>query len=48
MPVLKSTAEQFEMLNLDKTEDWVSNSVLSQAPVDLDASLDEWERFKAA
>jgi len=42
------TAEQFEMLNLDKTDEWVSNSVLSQAPVDLDASLDEWERFKAA
>jgi spermidine/putrescine-binding protein len=42
------SAEQFEILSLDKAEDWVSNSILSRAPENLDAWVEAWEQFKAA
>jgi spermidine/putrescine-binding protein len=42
------TPEQFEILNMDKADDWVANSVLSRAPEDLDAWVEAWEQFKAA
>lgn len=42
------TAEQFKTLDLDKAEQWVGESVMSEAPVNNEAWKKAWQQYKSA